>query len=289
MDHFTALQLDHLVEHDQEWLHIAPLQVSEFEKQQSIWPVRIGANIAKPHYHIGPKVTQFYYLLCVLDGRGTFIQQKKTYDLRPGDIFCLFPQVIHEYYCDQDQPIKKLILAFEGKQALAMLGQIGLTPDQPHAANRVNHNTIEAFRQLLHEHQSPMSRLHGLYGLFRSLEIVQQLHHNQEAITDWLEKGREYIKHHFSEMITVEGIASLVGVERTHFSKMYRKVYGIAPIDFLIQLRMQEAQQLLRYTPYKILEIAQAVGYQDISSFSKAFKNYLGESPSTYRAKFTDQ
>ncbi|MEC2346794.1 hypothetical protein P9H28_22230, partial [Paenibacillus barengoltzii] len=52
---------EHWNEHDLEWLAIYPLQPTDFEKQHGIWPLRIGANIAKPHYHIGPRVTHYYY------------------------------------------------------------------------------------------------------------------------------------------------------------------------------------------------------------------------------------
>lgn len=283
MEFAQGICLDNMNEHEQEWLSIYPLQPTDYEKQHGIWPLRIGANIAKPHYHIGPRVTQYYYLLCVLEGEGTFIQRKKRYVLQPRDIFCLFPQVIHEYYCDPQQPIKKLILAFDGKQALATLARLGLTPEQPHMAERVSEQTITAFLNLFNEHQQAIARLHGMYAIFHSLELQNPLVQQHEGSLDWLEKGKQLIEHHFSEPITVEEIAHLVGIERSHFSKMYRKVYGIAPIDFLLQLRMQEAQLLLQHTSYKIAEIAQAVGYQDISSFSKAFKKRVGISPHAYR------
>lgn len=283
MELVKGIQLEHWNEHEHEWLAIYPLQPTDFEKQHGIWPLRIGANIAKPHYHIGPRVTHNYYLLCVLEGTGTFIQQKKQYHLQPNDIFCLFPQVIHEYYCDPQQPIKKLILAFDGKQALATLARLGLTPEHPHMPNRVVDRTISAFLNLIHQHQQALARLHGMYAIFQSLELPTPLVLQQDLTLDWLDKGKQLIEHHFSELITIEEIATSVGIERTHFSKMFRKTYGTSPVNYLLQLRMQEAQLLLQHTNYTIAEIARAVGYQDISSFSKAFKKRLGISPIEYR------
>lgn len=277
------ISTDIMNEHEQEWLAIFPIQPTDYEKQLGVWPLRIGANIAKANYHIGPRVTPYYYLLCVLEGEGTFIQQKKTYHLGPNDIFCLFPQVIHEYYCNPLRPLKKLILAFDGKQALATLARIGLTPEHPYEKERMIKKTVLAFLRMFQHHGEPLARLHGMYEIFHSLEMTQSLHYTEMNALDWLEKAKQYIEHHFAEQITVEQIAELVGVDRTHFSKMYRKAYGISPIDFLLQLRMHEAKLLLKHTNYKIAEIAQAVGYQDISSFSKAFKKRVGMSPVEYR------
>jgi len=285
MNFIQEIEIEEMNEQEQEWLAIYPLQPTDYEKQGSIWPLRIGANIAKPNYHIGPRVTQYYYLLCVLEGEGTFIHQKKHYPLRANDIFCLFPQVIHEYYCNPNKPVKKLILAFDGKLALATLARLGLTPEQPHMSGRVTSHTIAAFLRMFQQHGQPLARLNGMYAIFRSLELNSEVPLSQSSSVDWLEKGKQYIEHHFSEAITVEQIAQLVGVERTHFSKMYRKAYGLSPIDFLLQLRMQEAELLLVHTSYKIIEIAQAVGYQDISSFSKAFKKRVGMSPIAYRER----
>jgi len=289
MNFTRGINLEQMIEYDQEWLTIYPLQPTDYEKQHGIWPLRIGANIAKSNYHIGPRVTQYYYLLCVLEGEGTFIHQKKKYSIQQNDIYCLFPQVIHEYYCDPKQPIKKLILAFDGKQALATLAHIGLSPEHPHMANRVTTQTVTAFLSMFQQHEQALARLHGMFDIFHSLELPSPRTLAHHASINWLEKGKQYIEHHFSEQITVEQIAQLVGVERTHFSKMYRKAYGISPIDFLLQLRMQEAVLLLQNTSYKVAEIAQAVGYQDISSFSKAFKKRIGCSPITYREQWLNQ
>lgn len=78
MNFTRGINLEQMIEYDQEWLTIYPLQPTDYEKQHGIWPLRIGANIAKSNYHIGPRVTQYYYLLCVLEGEGTFIHQKRS-------------------------------------------------------------------------------------------------------------------------------------------------------------------------------------------------------------------
>lgn len=278
------IKIDNMVAYEQEWLKIFTFNPTDYEKKNGLYASRVGANIALPHYHIGPRVTPFYYLLCVLEGEGEFIQQGKKYKLQENDIFCLFPQVIHEYYCNPERPIKKFILAFSGKQALATLSQIGLTAEQPYRHNGVNQDTINAFLHMFAHHKNPIARLNGLYSIFDSLVVYDTPTINaRQTSDDWLLKGKHYIEHSFSEAITVEEIANKVGIERTHFTKMFSQRFQISPMQYIIQLRMNEAVLLLKHTDYQIVEIAQAVGYQDISAFSKAFKRELGVSPVSYR------
>jgi len=277
------IQLEDMIKHEQEWLVMYAFNPNEYEKQNGIYVSRVGANIALPHYHIGPRVTPYYYLLCVLEGEGTFIQQGKTYKLQKNDIFCLFPQVIHEYYCDAKQPIKKLILAFSGRQALNSLAQIGLSPQKPHSANRVSDEMINAFLHLFKHHENAMTRLKGLYSIFQSLSEHHPTATKEEQTNNWLIEGKHYIDHYFSEAITIEQIADKVGIERTHFTKMFTKHFKQSPMQYILQLRMNEAALLLEHTNYQIIEIAHAVGYQDISSFSKAFKKRVGMPPAVYR------
>lgn len=52
-----------------EYLEIYFFTPSEFEKSGAAWPIRLGHNIAKPNYHIGPRTSPYYYLLFVLEGQ----------------------------------------------------------------------------------------------------------------------------------------------------------------------------------------------------------------------------
>ena len=280
-----GIQLDDMIQREQEWLLLHTFNVTDYEKQNGIYANRVGANIAMPNYHIGPRVTPYYYLLCVIEGEGQFIQQGKTYQLKENDIFCLLPQVIHEYYSNPKHPLKKFILAFNGKQAIQTLAQIGLTPEQPHRTNGVTKQTIDAFLQLFRHHDHPITRLSGIYTILQTLTVNQLTTSPTTAYEniDWLTQGKHHIEHYFLEQLTVEQIADKVGIERTHFTKMFTKRFNLSPMQYILQLRMNEASLLLQHTNYQIIEIAHAVGYQDISSFSKAFKRQVGVSPVRYR------
>ncbi|GAK42444.1 AraC family transcriptional regulator [Paenibacillus urinalis] len=273
-----------------EFLEIHFFNPSAYEKGSAAWPIRLGANAAKPAYRIGPRVTPYYYLLMVLEGEGTFIQSGKTYSLRPGDLFCLFPQVTHEYYTAEDKTLRKIFFAFDGKHALSLLARAGLGPSRPHLQGGLNDEAVEIMKSWFDHCRmelTDLSRLTYLQKVFDALAVNESSLAETPEEPSWVQQGKEYLEIHYAGGITIKSVADYVGVERTHFTKTFHKTYGISPMKYMQELRMNEAKLLLTGTNYKLGEIAQSVGYPDLFSFSKAFKSYEGVSPAKYREKHT--
>lgn len=282
---FKGMREDH-----HEWLDIHFLTPTEFEKAGAAWPIRVGTNIAKPHYHIGPRISPYYYLIFVLEGEGEFRQSGGAYSLAAGDLFCLFPQVTHEYWTNPRQPLRKLFFAFEGKGALDLLARAGLTPRRPHASDGATSEATalaEELRRLAAESGggSDLLRLSLFLRVFDALSTQSPSYRVSDGQDSWLQKGRAYLDIHYAEDIAIESVSAAVGIERSHFTKTFRQAYGMPPMRYLLQLRMNEARLLLEQTDYTVAEIARSVGYPDLFTFSKAFKKHAGESPKAYRQR----
>jgi AraC-like DNA-binding protein len=82
------------------------------------------------------------------------------------------------------------------------------------------------------------------------------------------------MKMHYSYGITVDEAAKFAGVDRTHFSKRFRK-FGISPGEYIKSLIMKEAGQMLLETNFSVSEIAYSLGFSNLYSFSKAYKSTL--------------
>lgn len=281
---------DSMKEDHHEFLDIIFFTPSEFEKAGGAWPIRIGRNIAKNNYHIGPRTTPYHYLLFVLEGEGTFIQNGKQYPLRARDAFCLFPHVTHEYWTEPKEPLQKIFIAFDGRHATELLSRVGLTPDAPHRPGILTPETASGMRAFMEEVRRPqggasdLGRLTRFLGLFDRVSRTSAAKGLQpDAAIPWLQKGKEYMDIHFAGGITVEGVSAHAGVDRTHFAKQFRKAYGLAPVQYIQQLKMDQAKRLLVQTPLTLTEVAHSVGYPDLFSFSKAFKKQVGLPPNRYR------
>lgn len=94
----------------------------------------------------------------------------------------------------------------------------------------------------------------------------------------------EALQAHPERNWSVESMADKVAMSRSKFSALFKQTLGQTPMDYLTELRMNRAKQLLA-TQKPISIIAESVGYEDATSFSRVFKNRLGLSPKAWFKK----
>lgn len=122
--------------------------------------------------------------------------------------------------------------------------------------------------------------------ILRSLEKVQDnnvtlaLSKNAKRKQYLVNHAIYYLENHHTQEITLEQLADTLYVSPTYLSKVFKESTGMSPINYLIQVRLKHAKELLANDQLTIREISQAVGYQDAYHFSKLFKKYYGVSPS---------
>ncbi len=95
----------------------------------------------------------------------------------------------------------------------------------------------------------------------------------------------DYVRGHMGKEITVEKLASFANMTIATLERRFNEYLGITPQRFLLETRMAAAAKLLQHSPLPITEIAYQVGYQNNTSFSRAFKNYTGKAPSLFRKR----
>ena len=95
----------------------------------------------------------------------------------------------------------------------------------------------------------------------------------------------QYIQERYSEPLTAAMIARGASVSESECLRCFRAIIGTAPIQYVKQLRIQKAAELLQFTDRKIGEIGAACGFQEMSYFAKAFRELKGDTPSAYRRK----
>lgn len=99
----------------------------------------------------------------------------------------------------------------------------------------------------------------------------------------YIHEALTYIEHNFQNDITIEDIASVCGLNRTYFGKIFKEALGKTPQEFLVNYRMLKAAELLKLTHLSIGDIGITVGYANQMHFSRAFKNCYGVSPREWR------
>jgi len=92
-----------------------------------------------------------------------------------------------------------------------------------------------------------------------------------------------YVQQHLGEKITLDQVATLCGMSRSHFSRTFRRDHRITFQEFLIQQRIDKAVDLLQDSGLPVTQIALAVGFSDLSSFTHTFQRRTGIPPSFFR------
>lgn len=94
-----------------------------------------------------------------------------------------------------------------------------------------------------------------------------------------------YIDAHYPENISLQFAAQLCGLGRFQFSRRFKSENGISFREFLIRYRIGKAREFLKNPHITVTDAAFAVGFNDLSFFSKVFRRYIGASPSLYCRK----
>lgn len=96
-----------------------------------------------------------------------------------------------------------------------------------------------------------------------------------------IQKAIEYINKNYMKPISLKDVAKEVYFSEFYFSKLFKKKINKSFTDYLVQIRMEKALELLKSRKYKVYEISKLVGYES-NYFVKVFRNYTGYTPKEY-------
>ncbi len=92
----------------------------------------------------------------------------------------------------------------------------------------------------------------------------------------------EYVAEHFSEPLYNDDLAKAAGLSTVYFRKLFKSVYAISPMQYIKQLRLEKAKEMLKGDYGNISDVAFALGYESLYDFSRDFKTHVGVAPSKY-------
>lgn len=97
----------------------------------------------------------------------------------------------------------------------------------------------------------------------------------------------EYIENNYSEKITLDQLCTMSNISRFYFCRLFKSITGKSLGEYLNQLRISKAEALLQSGGFNITEAAVSCGFDDINYFSRMFKKYKKESPSSFLRSFS--
>ncbi|MCM3444104.1 response regulator transcription factor [Metabacillus halosaccharovorans] len=123
--------------------------------------------------------------------------------------------------------------------------------------------------------------------LLKGFEACDQYITNQKMKSntdnELIDKALDFIHKHYTQELTLQHVADHIHISRNYFSILFKRFLGQNFIDYVIDLRIKKARELLVHTSLKVYEVAGNAGFNDVKYFSKLFKKVTGSSPGDFR------
>ncbi len=243
-------------------------------------PLEVGTEQTKPGY--GPLMCarQHFLIHYVLSGKGWFLSNGQEHTVKAGEFFLIRPHDIAQYIADMEDPWHYVWVGFDGSLAEKFYSL-------PHVVNKMEPDLFKEIRQMLlsdfvgwegMEEEYIVMMLHRIMAeLFASKTPLNTAAHHASRI-------HTYIQTSYAQNITVQSIADTFSLDRRYISRLFKKRYGVTIQEYLVKMRMESAQRLLR-TGHSVAESALLSGYRERSHFSRMFYKYYGMWPQEYAKK----
>lgn len=126
-----------------------------------------------------------------------------------------------------------------------------------------------------------------MYSIFADFNIALSMDKQQTKYYEMIKPSINFMEEHYYDFdITNEDLARVSNVSTVYFRKIFKKLYGVAPIHYIEIRKIEKAKELLHTEELSITEIASAAGFKDIYHLSRSFKKITGFSPNKYRKNF---
>jgi AraC family transcriptional regulator, arabinose operon regulatory protein len=187
------------------------------------------------------------------------------------------------FYGNRHQGYLHSWMHFDGSLARSLVRQSGIVLDEP--ILRAHRGHFERFIEALHEeiasYKHPDRRIvencvrNFIYGITHFVRMSEE----QGVIPERILKVRNFLDLEFRSEIRLTELARIASLSVPHLSAEFKRYVGAAPIEYLIQVRLSRAVNLITGSTLRIGEIAEMVGIPDVYYFSKLFKQRHGRSP----------
>ncbi len=113
--------------------------------------------------------------------------------------------------------------------------------------------------------------------------MKQLLEERQQLSTRPIREAMQYIRTNYNKSLSLDEVSRIAGFNPTYFSTLFKKETGKNFQEYILELRMNQAKELLKETDHPVASICEEVGYTDVRHFTKTFKKYAGINPNQYR------
>lgn len=287
------------------------LPTSEADEKWGIYVLNAGCNsISKHATYPAPdhpdhhnfnwqtgRVLDEYQLIYIANGTGKFESSNCTQvDVREGSVLMLFPNEWHRFKPDEQMGWDEFWVGFRGEVIEKLVGNDFLTPSNPVLSVGLSDTIIQLLGEIVERTREEKTGYQQLVSgmvfhlLGKVLSLVKERSFEPEDPTESIiNKARIVFRTNIDHDIDIEKVAEELNVSYAWFRRAFKRYTGIAPNQYLIQLKIEKAKALLTDHTKSIKAVAFSLNFESAFYFSKLFKEKTGSSPEEYRKNLWDQ
>ena len=235
-----------------------------------------------------------YELVFVIEGDAKHIVNDEPQYISAGDVFIVSPADFHRYFTEKSNFLAVRI-NFSNAFYFYYLNPNCRFDKFPVSAS-LSPEDFETMKTLVSLLVEEYSRCDSLVkdelcrALLEQILILveRNIKHLDENKNDKLKAALSYIQNNFHNPIKITDVAKAVAYAPNYLSSQFSKKLGISIREYLQDIRLFYARDLIRYSEFSISEICYKSGFRTMTYFSKVFKNKFNQSPNAYKSMLND-
>lgn len=263
-----------------------PFPVNKKNRQRLYCPQFFSYCHCGSNFYFRRKDFESYLILMTYGGNARLEYEGKTYHLRKGQGIFIDCRKEHYYHTEGEFWVHSC-LHFEGNLASEWFEEFFHNNDVVFEVEKIDaYQTLLENILLLWQKNEPYKELkwsNAVSDLIAYLLTLKSRKCAIESLPDTYLYLRKYIESNFKENLSLDYLSSLFSLSKYHLSREFKHYVGMSPIQYLISIRIENAQSLLLYTNQPIYVIAETVGFNDLNNFTRHFSKKIGMTPSEYR------
>ena len=236
-------------------------------------------------------VDQAVFIYCT-HGRGWCELAGQRHEISAGELLVVPPNTPHAYGADEAQPWTIPWVHVAGTHVGYYLQELGTSAERPVlylGDDPQLHSLFEEVLEAVEHGYTPAQLLYASHALAHLLAVMI-LHRRQPGRGNLAPEEKipltiQHMKQHLGGPLHLSTLAGLANLSASHYTALFKRQTGYAPIDYFIRLRIHRAAQLLDTSSLSVKAVAEEVGYADHFYFSRTFKRINGAAPTLYRAR----
>ena len=280
--------------------------ISRRDRNWGLYVTTVGEARIEPHSVYPPsghpkgyafdwqhgRILDRFALLYISTGQGKFeAKPNMSVAIEPGHAFLLFPGVWHRYAPNPEAGWHEHWVGFDGETARQWLRHRFFSAKNPVVKINAEDTLLATFSRMMQSIQAHRPALQqilagatvNLLGLFYSAQQAQPAVETYNA--NVVECAIARIQNDYARDLNMELLAQELGVSYSWFRGRFSAHTGLGPHQYLLELRLVRARNLLAETDLSVKEIALQTGFEDEHYFSRLFRQKLNLTPGQWRSR----